>query len=367
MPSIGELGLFDIKFFQKVAPLKKELVAGKFVRQQGNQLAQELESLRSSDPILFNAETTNNCNMKCIMCPRTTHMTRPISNMSEEVFTAALQQLRPHDKRELEEFWKFVRDEYEIRFEDRTENSFYFYIVSQCLTLHGYGEPLLDKKLIERVREATSLGFPTYLSCVPANLTVEKGLGLMEAGLTVLKVSIDALDDENQKKIRGGANNFSEAFDTVKGLLAEKKSRGLSTLIVPTMISFSDGAEAKKMQEEFLQLWDGLEAYAYVKSLDNRWKLEEDVDANNNSHYSSQYCEFPWTSLSIQANGDIVPCTQFYDLEFELGNIKEKSLVEIWNSESFREFRRWHATGEFPEGHKCNNRCDQKKLYQYLK
>ena len=46
---------------------------------------------------------------------------------------------------------------------------------------------------------------------------------------------------------------------------------------------------------------------------------------------------------------------------------KEVSLEEIWNGESYKKLRKMHVTGKFPEGHKCLERCDQKKIFQYLK
>ena len=47
-------------------------------------------------------------------------------------------------------------------------------------------------------------------------------------------------------------------------------------------------------------------------------------------------------------------------------NINENSLEEIWNGEKYDEFRKMHVTGNFPKGHKCKEKCDMKKLYQYL-
>ena len=44
----------------------------------------------------------------------------------------------------------------------------------------------------------------------------------------------------------------------------------------------------------------------------------------------------------------------------------ENSLEEIWNGKKYEEFRKMHVTGNFPKGHKCKEKCDMKKLYQYL-
>ena len=86
----------------------------------------------------------------------------------------------------------------------------------------------------------------------------------------------------------------------------------------------------------------------------------------NKSHYSKQYCEFPWLSVSIMADGNVVPCTQISNHELVLGNINKNTLEEIWNGKKYQELRRMHISGKFPKGHKCNEKCDMKKIYQYL-
>jgi hypothetical protein len=50
-----------------------------------------------------------------------------------------------------------------------------------------------------------------------------------------------------------------------------------------------------------------------------------------------------------------------------MGNVNEKSLDEIWNSEKYQELRKMHISGNFPKGHKCKEHCDLKKVFNYLK
>jgi len=61
-----------------------------------------------------------------------------------------------------------------------------------------------------------------------------------------------------------------------------------------------------------------------------------------------------------------VPCTQISNNEIVLGDLKNSSLEEIWNSNEYNNFRKMHITGEFPKGHKWKENCDQVKLYEYL-
>ena len=66
------------------------------------------------------------------------------------------------------------------------------------------------------------------------------------------------------------------------------------------MISFGQNDEDKKKEENFLNFWSDKDVYAYVKSLDNKWlDKEKNKNVKNFSHYEKQYCEYPWTSLTI--------------------------------------------------------------------
>lgn len=328
-----------------------------------DEIYKQFESLRSRQPHVFNIETTNVCNMTCHMCPRPTLMTRKLKHMDMGLFEKIIDQIVPHTEASLRDFWQYIVDEYEIHSENRNENAFYFYTVSRCVTLHGYGEPPLDPLLIDRIKLCKSRDIPTYFSCVPANINVEKFVEMMKAGASVIKFAMDALDDENSKKIRGKQNNFNEAYEKILQLLqAKAEDPSIQTTIVLTMIAFSESDEAKKMYHDFYEMWRDKPVFAYIKSQDNRWHHEEDAHLINKSHYETQYCEYPWTSTSIMVDGSVVPCTQDYNNEMVFGSANHQSLEEIWNGKAYDDFRKWHIFGNFPASHKCAERCDQKLL-----
>jgi radical SAM protein with 4Fe4S-binding SPASM domain len=359
--------MYDINFFQKSQSIKEKIVKGDFQLDDAGSIEKELENLRSQSPKIFNIETTNYCNMKCVMCARTELMTRDNIWIDDDTFLKVIDQIQPHSSEDLDKFWGFIEREYNSYGNEPSENTFYFRVVSRCIILHGFGEPLLDKKIVDRVKACSDRGLSTYFSCVPANLTVERAEDVMKAGLTVFKFSIDALDDEWQKKIRGKQNNFEAAYRTILDIIDLKEAKGYKTLLVPCMIALSEDEKAQDMHSSFMKLWEGKDVFAYVKSQDNRWLYEEDESIVNRSHYAAQYCEYPWTSMTVMANGSVVPCTQDYDTEMVLGDVNKKNLQTIWNDEPLEQLRRMHITGEFPPGHKCKERCDQKKLYEYLK
>ncbi len=359
--------MFDINYMEKATELRNRIVRGEVTTADAAAIERGMEELRSKVPHLFNMETTNHCNMTCVMCPRTTLMTRENQWIDKDQFEIVLDQIKPQPQEDLESFWKFIEETYGINFDQRHENAFYFYVVSRCVILHGYGEPLIDKNITARVQACTDRGIPTYFSCVPANISVKRAESVMQAGLTVLKFSMDGLTDERQQQVRGTFNNFEKSYQTMLDVIEMKKAKGYKTLIVPTMIALSEDDESQEMHKKFLDMWKGCDVYAYVKSQDNRWYFEDDDAMPNRSHYDEQYCEYPWTSLTVMADGSVVPCTQDYNCELAQGNVAEQSLEEIWNGENYKNLRQWHVTGAFPKGHKCAERCDQRKLYQRLK
>ena len=114
-----------------------------------NGLVLELfEDFRSKDPVIYNIETTNACNMTCKMCPRTTKMTREITYLEHPFYENIIKQIKPHSKELWEKWEEFCTKTYGIKPDDGpSENHFFLYIIPKVIQLHGYGDPLLDKNL----------------------------------------------------------------------------------------------------------------------------------------------------------------------------------------------------------------------------
>jgi len=63
-------------------------------------------------------------------------------------------------------------------------------------------------------------------------------------------------------------------------------------------------------------------------------------------------CVYPWIVTEIMPNGDVATCRDFPDVV--VGNIKEQSILEIFNNEKYREFRKaLKEDGLFPICSRC--------------
>lgn len=73
-------------------------------------------------------------------------------------------------------------------------------------------------------------------------------------------------------------------------------------------------------------------------------------------------CQWPWTSLYIDASGNVVPCCVLADSDtMNFGNVFETNIREIWNSKTYKDFRKQHATGDIPDACKACYKMEKKK------
>lgn len=354
--------MYDTKFLIKTNDLKKKIITKSIIQSESEDILTFLNSAILPIPFIFNIETTSVCNMSCIMCQRTTNFLRKSIHMSDAVFNAILDQITSQKEEDLIR-WK----EFTYKSLNRTnnnqfsENDFYYDIVSNCVTLHGFGEPLLDPKLPERISALREKGIKTYFSCNPCNINLSFLKKILLSGVDAIKFALDSLDDDEAKKIRGQKADFSNSYQKILGVLELKKELHSPTKIVITMLNLTGNVE---MGNNFLTLWEGKPVTAYVKSVDNVWLIaktnekKKDLKKENKSHYAKQYCEFPWTSVTILVDGTVVPCTQDINATWNFGNITETSLSDIWKSQKYQDFRKNHCDPQSPKDFMCKTKCD---------
>lgn len=353
--------MLDINFYMQFDDVLNKIENGDLCDK--DMLALELEKIRSRNPVVYNIETTNRCNMKCKMCPRTTMMTRSIEDMDREMFINIVNQIQPHDKETWNRWKKYCEKKYGISEDDEpSENHFFLYVISKVIQLHGYGDPLLDKHMHEYVKILHDRGFYSYFSCNPANINLERTYQMLDAGLDYVKYSIESVDDDVHKTIRGEASNFSESYKKILQVLEYKKEHNLNTTIVITMLDLNRKNQ-KEDYDKLLQAFSGLDVYVYLKSEDCQW-YRKDFHGTKSIHWS-EVCKHPWMTMTIKSNGDATMCMEDFNNEIVFGNVLNQSLKEIWDGELYKKFRKDHI--DVRRGIKCNEQCDMKLIGECIR
>ncbi|HLB52992.1 MAG TPA: radical SAM protein, partial [Chlamydiales bacterium] len=137
-------------------------------------------------------ENTNSCGYKCVMCPRESQ-TRSLGYMSLEDFSLVLTKVAPFD---------------------------------QTFHLHGFGEPLLDRKLPLKLQELKKR-IPTSTASIFSTLGVrvkeDHFHELLHSGLDLLIISFYGFTKEEYQRVHG-FDGFHLAKKNLK-LLSEAKKQ----------------------------------------------------------------------------------------------------------------------------------------------
>ena len=83
-----------------------------------------------------------------------------------------------------------------------------------------------------------------------------------------------------------------------------------------------------------------------------------EIVTKNSTQCDKFKCNFLWQRMVILWNGDIYPCL-FHGVkdnrDILLGNIKDSSIKELWNSKKMNELRQLHIQGRANEISSCEN------------
>lgn len=257
-------------------------------------------------PKIEQIELTNRCPYTCQMCPRTEHMDRSLGDMSLDLFASIMDQVQGH---------------------------------TRFCALHHFGESLLHRGLPDAVKIALDRGVRTGLSCNPPSLKPKRAQALLEAGLANMVLSLDSLDPEAYRLVRGTAARVDLAESNLRELVRLRDAGGHDTNLTLQMISmWANQSEA----ERFLKFAADVGVDRAVVIRLERWDFDDTVVAELGEHTSAGYtapCNRPWQSVAILWDGRVVPCCHDYNGEMVLGDLRRESLEEIWDKPVSRTFR----------------------------
>ncbi len=303
------------------------------IRLYYNYLAQALSYFTRSQkvysyPIVFQIELTNHCPMNCIMCPRQ-YMKRKLGYISFDLFKKVVDQVKVYDEQ---------------------------------INLYHFGDPLMHPQAAELIKYCHEKGIKVNCSVNPTLLTKDISKKIIDAGLNKLFISLDSIDNESYKKIRGSMADYDKAVNNITYLLDLKAKRNSNiphiTISLIYMNSTKNSVEAFKrkwqqqgVDEICIKPFTGFGLKSLLEYADNS-SIER---IENKAPYP---CFRPWRSITVLWDGRVVPCCYDYDSKYVIGDLNKESLDEIWNGRRMRELRRQHILNDFSENILCGS-CNE--------
>lgn len=221
----------------------------------------------------------------------------------------------------------------------------------KAIDLSYYTEPLLHHNLIDFIDYADDKGVLDIMFSTNGQLLIDDMADkLLDTGLTRLMVSLDADTEDTFEQIRVGGN-FNKVVGNLEYFLRRKKERG--QVLPITRVSFVKTQLNEHELQDFIEHWKPLVDYMSIQELMEFDEMKTDLTPSSRISNFDFQCHQPWHRLTIRANGDALPCCTIWGQQMPVGNVREQSLAEIWNSPQMRDLRQLHREGRYYDNPIC--------------
>ena len=251
-------------------------------------------------PDIVQIESTNLCNAKCVFCPR------------DEM----------HRRQGVMDF------------------DLYRKVVDECAALgithvrvHNYGEPFLDRGLVEKVRYAKSKGIAEVGMISNGSLITEDvARGMIDAGLDAINISVDAAGKDVFESTRLHLK-YDDVIGNIRTLARLRKESGRThPKLILSFVRQNNSAD----EQAFIAEWSRVADKIHITDLHN-WA------GTLNDRTEVQYpCYRLWLTFTVLWDGRVSMCCADFDGRHIFGDLRTQSIAEVWNSPLYRAARRQH-------------------------
>lgn len=288
----------------------------------------------------------NTCNLKCIMCPFHSPLIKP---------THTTKFFQQHQVMSWEMMNKLSKDCGKAKIP---------------IVMGSIEEPMLHPNLVDFVKSCRHQGVPDVLITTNGQLLDEsRAKALLEAGLTSIDISIDAVDADTYLRVRGAS--LSQVESNVINFLKLRDRLGVPCNVRVSLIK-NQGVtweEEQKFRKRWLARADGVFMVSLSQYQEGNMRVAQANDTLQDlvHHYMQKSggrwaCLFPFKEMHVLPDGRVYYCIEtFYRLGFDevesLGDYNTQTLQEIWQGERFQQLRHDLIVNRLNHRSACKN-CD---------
>jgi radical SAM protein with 4Fe4S-binding SPASM domain len=267
-------------------------------------------------PRYIDIELTNACNFKCLMCPTGTGLSkRKKGFMTDDIFFLILDQISEYKT--------------PIRF-------------------IGWGEPLLHPKLIDYLKECKNRKLLTHLNTNGYFISDDVIDEFIRIPIDSIKFSFQGTDRKSYHEMRN-IDFFDKLIQRIKRFHELRGGREKPFLHAATTLTYENKESVQTFRAALSAYVDlltiGNTALDYIdinhvelpkNDKERLWYLmqRESIDKHH------PHCPEVYNVLAINWDGSVSACCADYDNKMSVGNLREKSLLEIWQSKKMNNYRK---------------------------
>jgi len=278
-------------------------------------------------PPIVSIELTNDCNASCIICPRD-KLDREVGYMDDKLYQKII--------------------------DDVTENNI------SNVRLSNFGESLLDKNIVGKVRHAKKRGLKVSFFTNGQLLTEKISRKLVGVGLDEIFISIDSLDREEYGARRRGLS-YDLVIRNIKGL---KKIRDKKKMVKPNIVIVYTKLRKKNGASRFKKYLKGIADTVYMKDVSD-WAGQKNIASGRVNLLRKWPCAYLWETMVINWDGDAALCCVDFNCKNKLGNLKRQTIRQVWFGREITRIRKLHKDNKMHTIQLCRN-CKNLRLWSIV-
>ncbi len=279
------------------------------------------EPIQWGRPFTVSIEPTTACNLKCPECPSGLRaFSRPTGNLKADFFKKTIDELR----REL------------------------LYLI-----FYFQGEPYINPKFLDMVKYAKDNGIYTITSTNGHFLNDANAKKTIESGLDRMIISVDGTTQEVYENYRK-EGKLENVLMGAKNIVKWKKKMNSKTphiifqfLVVrpnehqiPEIYRLAEEIGVDEVKLKTAQVYDYEDGNDLIPLNDKYARYRQNKDGKYEvKNELLNHCWKLWHACVITWDGLVVPCCFDKDATHRLGDLKKQSFVELWEGESYQNFR----------------------------
>jgi len=225
------------------------------------------------------------------------------------------------------------------------------------LSLFGWGEPLLDRGLANKVRKAKRFGFKSIgfaTNCT--ELDKQAAHAFITAGLDTIICSVDGITKATHEAVRVGTD-FDKIVHNIQQFIALRSLLGRTKVVIRFIRQKANEHE----WEPFKKWWEKRIDRSYgdtvisfdVVDCDNKVTDYKGKDVLKGVK-GPMICDQINNRMIVFSTGDVTLCCGDDDGRFNLGNVLDTDPMEIYNGNTFTYYRNMMKEGRIISLEMCS-------------
>lgn len=227
---------------------------------------------------------------------------------------------------------------------------------TQYIRYASNGEPLVHPNGYDMIQSAVDYsGVYVTLTTNGKIMNEKRTQRLLESGVHLIDISIDAFKPETYAKIRV-KGNLDVTRENVLRLLRWVRESKAKTKVV---VSFVEQSQNNQEIVDFESYWkdQGVDFVVIRRLHSCSGAVQELADMRRNelSEAKRRPCLYPWERIVINARGDLAFCPSDWVHGSYIANYRSTTIHSEWQGNFYKKLREAHLTNEYSKHAFCGN------------